>query len=113
MPGRGPLPGIHKDDRPLVLVVEDDPANRALLERLMEREGYRTKSVGDGEAALLAVGEDAPDLVLLDIGLPRLDAYEVTRRLRAHVRTLTVPIILLTGRSAMWSRASTPARTTS
>ena len=92
---------ISTDDRPLVLVVEDDPANRALLERLLEREGYRTNSVGDGEAALLAVGEHAPDLVLLDIGLPRLDGYEVTRRLRAHVSTLTVPIILLTGRTAL------------
>ncbi len=92
---------MYSDDRPLILVVEDDPANRALLERLMEREGYRTKSVGDGEAALLAVGEHEPDLVLLDIGLPRLDGYEVTRRLRAHVRTLTMPIILLTGRSSL------------
>jgi putative two-component system response regulator len=89
------------DDRPLVLVVEDDLANRVLLERLLEREGYRTEAVGDGEAALLAVGEHAPDLVLLDIGLPRLDGYEVTRRLRSHVQTLTVPIILLTGRSSL------------
>jgi putative two-component system response regulator len=102
MSGRDPFPGTQPaDDRPLVLVVEDDPANRALLERLLEREGYRTKAVGDGEAALLAVGEHAPDLVLLDIGLPRLDGYEVTRRLRSHVKTLTVPIILLTGRSAL------------
>jgi putative two-component system response regulator len=101
MPLRGSIPGMHQDDRPLVLVVEDDPANRALLERLLEREGYRTTSVADGEAALLAVDEHAPDLVLLDIGLPRLDGYEVTRRMRAHVRTLTVPIILLTGRSSL------------
>lgn len=89
------------DDRALVLVVEDDPANRALLERLLEREGYRTKSVGDGEAALLAVAEHAPDLILLDIGLPRMDGYEVTRRLRANLRTLAIPVILLTGRSSL------------
>ena len=89
------------DLRPLVLIVEDDAANRALLERLLEREGYRTQSAGDGEAALLAVGEQGPDLVLLDIGLPRLDGYEVTRRLRSHVGTLTVPIILLTGRTGL------------
>jgi putative two-component system response regulator len=89
------------DLRPLVLVVEDDLANRALLERLLERDGYRTQTAADGEAALLAVAEHSPDLVLLDIGLPRLDGYEVTRRLRANVRTLTVPIILLTGRSGL------------
>jgi putative two-component system response regulator len=97
--------GLHRigpmDERPLVLVVEDDLANRALLERLLEREGYRTTSAGDGEAALLAVGEHAPDLILLDIGLPRMDGYEVTRRLRSHLRTVTVPIILLTGRTGL------------
>lgn len=102
MPGGVSLPRIQAtDERPLVLVVEDDLANRALLLRLLEREGYRTTSAGDGEAALLAVGEHAPDLILLDIGLPRLDGYEVTRRLRSQLRTLTVPIILLTGRSGL------------
>jgi putative two-component system response regulator len=102
MTGRESMTSIRTaDNRPLVLVVEDDLANRALLERLLEREGYRTKAVGDGEAALLAVGEHAPDLVLLDIGLPHLDGYEVTRRLRASIRTLTIPIILLTGRSTL------------
>jgi putative two-component system response regulator len=89
------------DDRALVLIVEDDAGNRALLERLLEREGYRTKAVGDGEAAILAVGEHAPDLILLDIGLPRMDGYEVTRRLRTNLNTLTVPVILLTGRSSL------------
>jgi putative two-component system response regulator len=86
---------------PLVLIVEDDAANRVLLERLLQREGYQTRAVGDGEAAMLAVGEHAPDLILLDIGLPRVDGYEVTRRLRTNLRTLTVPIILLTGRTGL------------
>src|SRR6266508_4277138 len=85
----------------LVLVVEDDQAVRMLLERLLEREGYRTASAVDGEAALRAVQEQSPDLVILDIGLPRLDGYEVTRRLRADARTLTLPIILLTGRNGL------------
>ena len=102
MAGRDPLLDLlPPEDRPLVLVVEDDVANRTLLERVLEREGYRTATAGDGEAALLAVGEHAPDLILLDIGLPRMDGYEVTRRLRSHLRTLTVPIILLTGRSGL------------
>jgi putative two-component system response regulator len=93
--------GSSNDGRPLVLVVEDDLANRALLERLLQREGYQTQTAVDGEAALLAVQEHNPDLILLDIGLPRLDGYEVTRRLRGQVRTLTVPIILLTGRTGL------------
>jgi putative two-component system response regulator len=98
---RSPGSTLDGADRPLVLVVEDDPANRALLERLLEREGYRTQAAGDGEAALVAATEHDPDLILLDIGLPRLDGYEVTRQLRSHVRTLTVPIILLTGRTGL------------
>jgi putative two-component system response regulator len=102
MPAADGLPRmLPMDERPLVLVVEDDLPNRALLERLLEREGYRTTSAGDGEAALLAVGEHAPDLILLDIGLPYMDGYEVTRRLRSQLRTLTIPIILLTGRSGL------------
>jgi putative two-component system response regulator len=88
-------------DRPLVLVVEDDLAVRTLLERLLERDGYRTATATDGEAALLAVDEVRPDLVLLDVGLPVLDGYEVTRRLRADTRLLTLPIILLTGRTGL------------
>jgi putative two-component system response regulator len=102
MAGRDPLLELlPPEERPLVLVVEDDVSNRTLLERILEREGYRTATAGDGEAALLAVGEHAPDLILLDIGLPRMDGYEVTRRLRSNLRTLTVPIILLTGRSGL------------
>src|SRR6266542_3519636 len=85
----------------LVLVVEDDRAVRMLLERLFEGEGYRTASAVDGEAALRAVQEQSPDLVILDVGLPRLDGYEVTRRLRSSLKTLTMPIILLTGRSGL------------
>jgi putative two-component system response regulator len=85
--------------RPLVLVVEDDLAVRTLLQRLLEREGYRTTTATDGEAGLHAIDKHGPDLVLLDVGLPLLDGYEVTRRLRADTRSLTLPIILLTGRT--------------
>ncbi len=86
---------------PLILVVEDDVANRTLLEELLLRDGYRTVSVANGEAGLRAVAEHAPDLVLLDIGLPSLDGFEVTRRLRIDVRTATLPVILLTGRTSV------------
>ena len=85
--------------RPLILVVEDDLAVRTLLIRILEREGYRTAVAMTGQAALLAVTEFHPDLILLDVGLPVIDGYEVTRRLRADARTLTLPIILLTGRT--------------
>jgi putative two-component system response regulator len=84
-------------DRELVLVAEDDIANRALLARLLERAGYRSIAVADGRDALRAAIEEDPDLVLLDIGLPGLNGLDVCRRLRADPRTVALPIILVTG----------------
>jgi cyclic di-GMP phosphodiesterase len=84
-----------------VLVVEDDAANRALLERLLQRDGYRTSSVADGEEALSTIATLEPDLVVLDVGLPSLDGFEITRRLRADARTVALPIVLLTGRTGL------------
>ena len=84
-------------DRELVLIAEDDVANRALLARLLERAGYRSIAVADGRDALRAAIEEDPDLVLLDIGLPGLNGLDVCRRLRADPRTVALPIILVTG----------------
>jgi putative two-component system response regulator len=91
--------GAPDDMRALVLVVEDDEANRVLLASLLDREGFRAVTVADGEACLHAVGEWNPDLILLDIGLPKLDGLAVCQRLRAVRETRTIPIILLTGRT--------------
>jgi putative two-component system response regulator len=82
-----------------VLVVEDDAANRALLTHLLESEGFRVHALADGEAGLAAVATIDPDLVLLDVGLPGLDGFELTRRLRMDARHITLPILLLTGRT--------------
>ena len=87
-------------DRELVLVAEDDDANRSLLSRLLDRGGYRSIAVGDGRDAVRAAIDDAPDLVLLDVGLPGLNGLEVCRRLRADPRTVALPIILVTGQAS-------------
>ena len=84
-----------------VLVVEDDAANRTLVERLLHRGGYRTTSFADGAEALAAVTAIDPDLVLLDVGLPSIDGLDVTRRLRADHRLVALPIVLLTGRTSV------------
>ena len=90
-----------RSSTPTVLVVEDDEANRVLLSRLLESEGYRVHAESDGEAGKRAVATYRPDLVLLDVGLPGLDGYEVTRRLRLDPRNATLPILLLTGRTSL------------
>ena len=86
---------------PTVLVVEDDPSNSALLTALLERAGYRAVTASDGPSGLAAAFEIAPDLVLLDVGLPGMDGLEICRRLRADPRTVTLPVVLLTGRTSV------------
>lgn len=86
----------------LVLVVEDDPAVRASLERSLEFEGYTVVSATDGEAGLAAVATHRPDLVLLDLGLPKVDGLEVCRRLRAAGDG--VPVLMLTARESTGDR---------
>jgi DNA-binding response OmpR family regulator len=80
---------------PTILLVDDEDAIQKLLTYPLEREGYRVVSARDGEEALDRFGEANPDLVVLDIMLPRLDGLEVCKRLRARS---TVPIIMLTAR---------------
>ena len=87
-------------DQDLVLVAEDDAANRALLSRLLERGGYRSMAVADGRDAIRAAVDEAPSLILLDVGLPGLNGLDVCRRLRADPRTVALPIILVTGQTA-------------
>lgn len=80
--------------RPLVLVVDDEEAVRALLRRYLELEGYEVCEAGDGPIALTTIADRNPDLVLLDRMLPAEDGLDVLTRLR---RQSDVPVILLTG----------------
>ena len=84
---------------PLVLIADDDPDIQALVALRLERAGYRVVSAADGEAALVLAFEQSPDLAVLDWSMPKLDGLEVTRRLRAHADTATIPILLLTARA--------------
>jgi DNA-binding response OmpR family regulator len=84
--------------RPLVLIADDDPDIRSLVALRLERSGYEVVAAGDGEQALAAALERAPDLALLDVMMPKLDGYEVTERLRQQEATRHLPVILLTAR---------------
>ena len=86
------------DRRPLVLVADDDPDIRSLVTVRLEKSGYEVVAAGDGEQALAAALERAPDLALLDVMMPKLDGYEVTERLRQEEATRHLPVILLTAR---------------
>jgi two-component system response regulator MprA len=86
---------------PRVLVVEDDEDIAQALQRSLRLEGYEVRLAGDGEAALQTAITFQPDLVVLDLGLPKLDGIEVARRLRARD---DVPILVLTARDAVDAR---------
>jgi len=92
---------LDPDRSARVLVVEDDEEIAQVLQRSLRLEGYEVKLALDGEAALQTAGTFVPDLVILDLGLPKLDGMEVARRLRASD---DVPILMLTARDALESR---------
>ena len=86
---------------PRVLVVEDDEDIALVLQRSLRMEGYEVRLAADGQAALDEAARFHPDLVVLDLGLPKLDGMEVARRLRGAD---DVPILMLTARDALDSR---------
>ncbi|MBU4225912.1 MAG: response regulator transcription factor [Chloroflexi bacterium] len=80
---------------PLILVVDDEPGMLDVVQMYLAREGFRVALADDGQAALAAVEKEMPDLIILDLMLPKVDGLEVCRRLR---RASDVPIIMLTAR---------------
>ena len=77
-----------------VLIVEDVELNRDLLVQLLE-DDYRLVLAGDGVSALERAAEAKPDLILMDLSLPRMDGWEATRRLKADERFARIPVIVL------------------
>jgi len=85
--------------QPVVLAADDDEDILELVAFRLERSGYTVLRATDGEEALRLALEAKPDLAVLDVMMPKLDGYELTRRLRADDATRRMPIILLTARS--------------
>jgi len=85
--------------RPLVLIVDDVQANRELLDGHLSALGYDVREAADGQAALDAIERAEPDLVLLDIEMPKVSGLEVCRRIKGHPQRRLVPVVLITARS--------------
>lgn len=85
---------------PLVLVVDDSLTVRKITTRLLTREGFRVDSAKDGVDALEKMHDLIPDVVLLDVEMPRMDGFELARVMRSDARLKTVPIIMITSRTA-------------
>jgi CheY-like chemotaxis protein len=79
-----------------ILVVDDEPEIVKMVGRLLEGRGHRVTTARDGEEALEAIQRERPDLLLIDLNLPKLDGFEVTKRLRADPPTAKLPIVMMT-----------------
>ncbi len=82
-----------------ILVVEDNPLNRYLVTFLLEQQGYEMLVAEDGAQALEMLESDIPDLILMDMQLPKVDGYEATRRIKTDGRFSSIPLVALTAHS--------------
>jgi two-component system, cell cycle response regulator DivK len=87
-----------------ILLVEDNEMNRDMLSRRLQRKGYTVLIAHDGEQGLAKACSEIPDLILMDISLPFIDGYEVTRRIKANPRTRHIPVIALTAHALLTDR---------
>ena len=92
-----------------ILVVEDQPDNLQILRDLLTSEGYQIIEAQDGEEGIRAAAAERPDLILMDIQLPRLDGYEATRRIKADPALRAIPIIVVTSYSLSGDEAKARA----
>jgi chemosensory pili system protein ChpA (sensor histidine kinase/response regulator) len=87
-------------ETPLIMVVDDSLTVRKVSSRLLEREGYRVITAKDGIDALEKLAEHLPAVMLVDIEMPRMDGFDLTRNIRSDERTRDIPIIMITSRTA-------------
>ena len=92
-----PVPAVHK---PTVMVVDDSLTVRRVTQRFLEREGYRVALAKDGVDALEQLPEVRPDLMLVDIEMPRMDGFDLVRHVRSDASTQAIPVIMITSRTA-------------
>ena len=98
-------PREKADARPTALVVDDSITVRRVTQRLLERNGLRVLTARDGLDAIAVLAEHLPDIILLDIEMPRMDGYEVAAQVRNDPRTRDIPIIMITSRVGEKHRA--------
>ena len=82
-----------------ILIVDDEPQNRMLLRDPLEARGYEVAEAENGEEALQQVAERIPDVILLDVMMPKMDGFDVCRRLRNDVKTAPIPVLMVTALS--------------
>ena len=87
-----------------ILLIEDNEMNRDMLSRRLEKKGYTVITAGDGSQGHALAILESPELILMDIGLPDMDGWEVTKLLKANESTRNIPIIALTAHALITDR---------
>jgi len=88
-----------------ILIVDDNQDSRELVSKILKSRGYRTIEAIDGEEALEKAMSEKPDLILMDISIPKIDGYEVTKRLKSTEEFKYIPIVALTAHAMKGDRA--------
>lgn len=89
---------------PKILLVEDNELNRDMLSRRLARRGFDVVLAVDGEEGVEMAASESPDLVLMDMSLPKMDGWEATRRVKANPATSSIPVIALTAHAMSGDR---------
>src|SRR5438132_444319 len=92
------------DEFPLILVVEDDRDLQMMISKILKNAQYRVREASDGEEAMKLVRSGPPDLVLMDVTMPRMDGFEVCARMKDDPALESIPVILITGLSDYQAR---------
>src|SRR3712207_6768027 len=83
---------------PLVLIVDDDPGMRGFVRASLEYEGYEVREAGSADEGLAVLDEEPPDLILLDVMMPRVDGWEMLRRVQERHGVGAIPVIMFSGK---------------
>jgi CheY-like chemotaxis protein len=97
-------PSSNGSSRKTVMIVDDSPTIRKILGLTLERAGYKVVAEPDGESAIERLIQVVPDMILLDIAMPKLDGYEVCKRIKQDPRTKHVPVVMLSGKGALFDK---------
>jgi excisionase family DNA binding protein len=106
----GPAAVAARSSGPLVLVVDDDERLREYVRANLEVEGYEVREAGSADEALAALGEQSPDLILLDVMMPQVDGWETLRRIQEHTGVGAIPVIMFSGKVDEESAAEAESR---
>ena len=93
--------------RALILIVEDNEANRLLASAVLERDGFSVEMAGNSQEALEILAAREPDLILMDVQLPGVDGLSLTRRLKQDEKTAAIPVIALTALAMLGDKERT------